>query len=103
MENTMVSARVPAGKKQRVSGILASLGATTSDMINGAIDYVIATKQLPSADALDAHSAADRRNADGFAAFVAASTLEIDWPSDETDDYQALMRKQRLADYESLA
>lgn len=101
MENTLVSARMSTAKKERAVGVLASIGATTSDLINSAFEYVIAEKRLPTA------AVAPRGTAEGFHQFVRESTLDIAWPKAETEtaagDYKAMMRRERLADYESLA
>ena len=97
MQDTLVSARMPAAKKERARGVLDSIGATTSDLINSAFDYVIANKQLPETAAC-----VKRPDENGFAQFVAQTTFEIDWP-ESPDDYKRLMREMRLVDYESLA
>ena len=98
MNNTLVSARVPQAKKERASSILASIGATASDLINSAYDYVIETKQLPTVGGTE-----KRRSQKDFAAFVEASTLNVEWPEKQSDDYKSLAREWRRADYESLA
>ena len=99
MDNSMVSARVPAGKKERAAGILASIGATTSDLINNALDYVIATKQLPTAS----DPTAPKPSATDFQRFVRDSTIDVEWAAEFDGDYKTFMRQERLADYESLA
>lgn len=96
MENTLVSARLSRAKKERGVGALSAIGATVSDLINSAFDYVIETNELPSA-----RQGELRRDAD-FEAFVAESTVHIDWP-DDASDYKAAMRRMRVADYEALA
>ena len=40
-ESVLVSARVPQAKKDASKGVLASLGANTSDLINSAFDYLL--------------------------------------------------------------
>ena len=102
MDNTIVSARVARGKKERANAVLESMGATMSDAVNHALDYVIANKRLPGASSGDARSGADSR-VDGYRAFVEASTLSIEWPADSAGDYKAILKRGRLADYESLA
>ncbi len=98
MDSTLVSARVPRAKKDAGVGVLASLGATTSDLINCAFDYVLSHHELPTA------SAPDRRSQADFARFVEESTLPVRWGEDAPEgDYRALIRDRRLADYESLA
>ena len=96
MQDTLVSARMPQAKKERARGVLASIGATTSDLINSAFDYVIAMGQLPAA------AQAKQRAQDELAEFVAASSFEVDWP-ENASDYKAVAKQMRLADYESLA
>jgi len=44
MGNSLVSARVSVAKREAAQGPLAALGATTSDLINSAFDYLLATK-----------------------------------------------------------
>ena len=97
MQDTLVSARMPAAKKERARGILDSIGATTSDLINSAFDYVIANNQLPATAA-----SAERPSEQDFEQFVAETTFKIDWP-EGTDDYKQLIKEMRLTDYESLA
>lgn len=98
MQDTLVSARMPVAKKDRAKGVLASIGATTSDLINSAFDYVIATKQLPVASPL---VQADRGD---FAEFVAGTSFEVDWPEGADEcEYKDMAGRMRLADYESLA
>ena len=98
MDNTLVSARVPRAKKERGVGVLASIGATTSDLINNAFDYVIWAKELPSARPGVSRAV----SAEGFAAYVSESTFEVDWPETAVDDYKRLMAEMRVDDYESL-
>lgn len=98
MSNTLVSARVSQTKKDAAVGVLASLGATTSDLINMAFDYVLAEKHLPIA------MPKNIPGKDDFTAFVSASSLAIDWGDDaQGGDYKALIAQERAADYESLA
>ncbi len=98
MESTLVSARVPVAKKESGARILASIGATTSDLINNAFDYVLSRKELPLP------VSQERRGPEDFARFVDESTLSIAWNADLSEgDYKSMMRDRRLADYESLA
>lgn len=48
MESTLVSARIPQAKKEAGVSLLASLGASTSDLINNAFDYLLAHQSLPA-------------------------------------------------------
>ena len=97
MDGVLVSARMSRAKKERGTSVLASLGATTSDLINNAFDYVIAERQLPHV------AETGQRSPSEFATFVRESTLEVNWPEGFAGDYKAQMARSRLADYESLA
>ena len=45
--NPVVTARVPEGVRDRGLEVLAEMGATTSELINAAFEYVIAERRLP--------------------------------------------------------
>ncbi|MDO4502725.1 MAG: type II toxin-antitoxin system RelB/DinJ family antitoxin [Coriobacteriia bacterium] len=47
MDDAMVTARVPRGKKQAGNAVIAGLGETTSGVINRLYDYIIANGALP--------------------------------------------------------
>ena len=97
MISTLVSARVPQAKKDAATGILSSLGATVSDLINAAFDYVIAHHEIPRAEKTSL------RSPDDFRAFVEATSFSVNWNPDELEmDYKQLMRKRRINDYEFL-
>lgn len=99
MESTLVNARIPRAKKEAAAGLLRSLGATTSELINGAYDYLIENGRLPSGRISEA-----RHDEAEFAAFVSESTLQINWDVEaEAPDHKALIRAGKRADYESLA
>jgi len=51
MESALVSARVPKAKKEAAAAILASLGATASELVNNAYDFLLAEGRLPGATA----------------------------------------------------
>lgn len=98
MESSIVNARVPRAKKEVGAGILASLGSTTTELINGAYDYLIAHHALPG---VTTDTPLFRGS---FAEFVSRSTVAADWDNDAASgDYRALMREGKRADYESLA
>lgn len=98
MDSTLVSARMSPAKKNAVTAILKTLDATTSDLINDAFDYVLATKSLPVA------SGGNKPSKKDFVAFVGRTTLDIDWGDDAADgDYRQLICNGKAADYESLA
>lgn len=103
MESAMVNARVPRAKKEAGAEILESLGATTTELVNGAFDYLLANRQLPDATPRGRREA-ENRTAARFAEFEKLSTLSIDWgPVPESVDYRKIIAEGKRADYESLA
>lgn len=97
-ESVLVSARVPQAKKDASKGVLASLGANTSDLINSAFDYLLERRELPAV------AAAPKPSQEELGAFLAASTIDVDWRGEATDgDYRTLLRNGKRARYESLA
>ena len=99
MEDTLVSSRISQAKKEAGVGVLKELGATTSDLINSAFDYVIETHQLPGAAP---KTQKGKRRSAALANFIAESTLAVDWGND-TRSYKDILRERKVADYESLA
>lgn len=96
--DVLVSARIAPSKKDAAKSVLASLGATTTDLINSAVDYVLEKKELPSV------AAPARLTPAEFAHFLETSTLSVDWGNDAPDgNYRNLLRQGKEADYESLA
>ena len=97
MDSTLVSARLPRAKKERGCSVLADIGATTSELINQAFDYVIANGELPGAEKPTTPTA------EAFAKFIQSSTLDVEWPEGFGGDYKQLEKRLRVADYEALA
>ncbi|WP_296010781.1 type II toxin-antitoxin system RelB/DinJ family antitoxin [uncultured Adlercreutzia sp.] len=96
--DVLVSARIAQGKKDATKSVLAALGATTSDLINSAFDYVLEKRALPGA------TAQGRPTMDEFVTFVAGSSLAVDWGGNAPDgDYRTLLREGKREAYESLA
>lgn len=98
MSDVLVSARITEAKKSAAKDILSSIGATTSDLINTAFDYLLENKELPRTKDAKQPTRAD------FEQFVAESTLPIEWGPDAPDgDYRELLRQEKRDAYESLA
>lgn len=96
--DVLVSARVTQAKKDAAQQALKSIGFTTSDLINSALDYVIAEKRLPSISEETPSSLKE------FFEFEEKSTLQIDWGNDFKDgNYRSIIREGKIKDYESLA
>ncbi len=110
MADSLISARVPKAKRDAVANVLASLGSSTTELVNRAFDYVLAEKKLPEIKAADDCSA----NNDDFSAFVSRTTFDIPWAtdgsvaadttaSDSAANYKDIISAGRQADYERLA
>lgn len=97
MNTTLVSARVTQAKKEATVRVLDSIGATVSDLINQAFDYVLREHRLPGEDA------PAKRDGGSFASFVEDTTFEVPWPASADGDYKAMLREGKVHDYESLA
>lgn len=97
MSTILVSARMPQAKKEATVRVLDSMGATVSDLINSAFDYVLEEHRLPGENAR-AH--AERPP---FDAFLEATTIKVAWPATAADNYREMLREGKLHDYESLA
>lgn len=98
MGSTVVNARISLAKKEAANNILESIGATPSELINSAYDYLLKHKRLPGST----DESPEERS--GFSGFVADSTLEIDWgKADPSLDYREILRQGKAGDYESLA
>lgn len=97
MNDTLVSARISKAKKDAGAEVLANIGATTSDLINSAFDYLLANKALPLRVQKEIPSTQD------FFAFLNETTLKVDWGAlAPEDDYKSIMRHNRVKDYESI-
>jgi hypothetical protein len=100
MDGTLVSARVSKAKKDAGVSVLDSIGASTTELINCAFDYVLEHKALPGVGAAGSLSKEDAIS--GFGDFVAKSTISVDWAGAPCD-YKEIIREGKAADYESLA
>ena len=98
MESLIATARVARAKKEAADGVLAEIGATTSELINSAYDYVILERELPAC------RNGRPRSGESFARFLSESTCAVDWGAlPEGADYDEMLRSGKRADYESLA
>ena len=99
MKTAISNARVPLAKKEASEPILREIGATTTDLINAAYDFLISERRLPTAQAAAASDARQQ----SFRDFVARSTVSVDWSSDEEKSYKQILAEGKVADYERLA
>lgn len=99
--DVLVSARTTPAKKDAVQRKLESKGLSLSQLINSALDFFMEKGELPGAT----QRVRTERDEAGFARFVQASTLPVDWGAvgDDPTDYKKMLRDGKRADYESLA
>lgn len=99
MESVVVNARIPAAKRDTAKGILASLGKTTTDLINSAYDYLLAVGELPYCESAGnrAEKAAD------FQKLLEEATYPVDWGEDADRSYKDLLTEALEEKYGSFA
>ena len=102
--DAMVSGRIPVEMKERGAALLAEIGATQSQLIKAAYEYLLAEGKLPT----------PRRNLSGPARlteqdisqleeFINATTLDVDPAFWDGFDCKQALSEGRWADYEALA
>lgn len=96
MEGSVANERVAQAKRDLGTSAAETIGATTTNLINSAYDYLIENRALPS-------SVSPTRNLDMFRKFLADSTLDVDWGSRPNNiNYKSILRTGKQADYECL-
>ncbi len=112
--NDMVTARVPSEIKRQGNSVLKQIGATATQLVNAAYEYVIAEGRLPSPrKAIDAETIPDNAVLQTrtlppsataeLSASLAASTFEVPASFWGGRPYKDLIAEGRWADYEALA
>lgn len=99
----MVSARVPDALFDQGNIQLEKLGATTSDLIKSAFEYVLKEHALPSGS--ESHSSKrllTKAQATRLRDSLAACSLHLDIPSDVAHD-KRIAREARIERHEALA
>ncbi|WP_251212351.1 hypothetical protein [Adlercreutzia murintestinalis] len=91
----MVSARVSDALYERGSAQLEALGATVSELITSAFEYVLKEQTLPcaasGANAVDANARTlSKEKADFLKGFLHDCTLNVSIPADVSYDKQAI-------------
>ena len=109
----MVTARVPAEIRRQGNAMLKSLGATPTQLVNAAYEYLLNAGALPSmqgtsAEAAQKEAAPVQRSLSDeakheLAASIEASTLDIPQAFWSGRPYKDIIAEGRLADYEALA
>lgn len=97
MESAVVNARIPQAKRDLGLSVLNNIGATTTELINGAFDYLIENEALPQGQRTRP------RDAKAFEQFVKRTTLHIDWGQNaESVDYKGMLEQELRAHYEAI-
>ena len=99
----MVTARVPDALFEQASIQLEKIGATTSELVNAAFEYVLQKKSLPKAsstDTTDRHLSKEKR--EELAQIFKACSLNLDIPTDPAYD-KRIIQEERVKRYETLA
>lgn len=105
--DTMVSARVPVEIKSRADLVLKDLGATVTDLVNAAFEYVLRFGALPEAQESDVSETPELKVLDGDAAqrfreeWGARAVLDL--PSYDGTNYKSLLDDARSERYARFA
>lgn len=103
--NTMVSARVPVELRDQVNEQLRRIGATPTDLINRAYEFVLANKALPDAKgglAPGRRSLTPAQRTE-LARSIERTTLPLFAGMDTDASYDDLLESALRAEYASLA
>lgn len=106
--DAIVTARVPVEVKRQGNSILQELGVSTTRLINAAYEYLIATRQLPSAAPSigEQPRSFSAEELSAIADFVGATTCSASaefWDENSDELYHNLIAEGRTQDYEALA
>lgn len=103
----MVTARIPVEIKEQGNAILKEIGATATQLVNAAYEYLLATRELP---VVHASVSGKRKLSEGqradLQAFFNASSIDAPdsfWEVLGERDYRDLAAEWRLRDYEALS
>lgn len=99
----MVSARIPDALFEQGSMQLKALGATTSELVNAAFEYLLREGALPTrAPQKDSRRSLSRDEGEALARALRACSLDLDISSDIASD-KAIIQSERTRRYEALA
>ncbi|MDO4182013.1 MAG: hypothetical protein Q4E12_00150 [Coriobacteriia bacterium] len=102
--DAMVSGRVPVQVKEHGARILAEIGATQSQLIQAAYEYLIAEGKLPApAEKLRGGGALKEQDIKDLEDFINKTTVKVDPSFWEGFDLKEELARGRAADYEALA
>lgn len=103
--DVIVTARVPIEIKEQGNEILKKMGATPTQLINAAYEYVLSRGELPlvQPDTTERKKKLSQDEQEQLAQSIQATSFAVpkDFWSDE--NYKDLIQRDRGADYEALA
>ena len=102
--DAMVSGRIPVEMKERGAALLTEIGATQTELIRAAYEYLIAEGKLPVPNAeLAGPAALTERDMAALEQFINETTFAVDPAFWDGFDYKETIAEGRRADYEALA
>ena len=102
--DAMVSGRIPTEMKEQGSKLLAQIGATQSQLIKAAYEYLLAEGRLPQPQSrLAGPSALTEQDLTQLENFINATTFEVGPDFWADFDLKDTLAEGRWADYEALA
>ena len=104
MDN-IVTARVPVEIKEQANEVLARIGATPTQLINAAYEYVLEHEALPEKQAVAAaqHKVLPQDQACKLRAAFERTSCAVSEGYWQGKDYKELIAEGKKADYEALA
>ena len=103
--DSIVTARVPVEIKDQVNAMLAQIGATPTQLINSAYEYVLDNGALPETKAAASaqHKALPADRESGLLAIFERTTFRVPEAYWQGKSYKELIAEGKRADYEALA
>lgn len=110
----MVTARVPSEIRRQGNAVLKEIGATPTQLVNAAYEYILAKRRLPKTssdttsqarfdDGEIVHRRLDSESLRQLEESIERSTLRVPASFWEGASYKDVIAKGRRADYEALA
>lgn len=102
--DSVVTARVPVEIKKQATEVLASIGATQTQLINAAYEYVLEYKALPEKSVMRTiqHKALPLDRVQTLRAILDRTTFSVSEEYWQDKSYEDLIAEGKIADYEAL-
>jgi antitoxin component of RelBE/YafQ-DinJ toxin-antitoxin module len=97
--DAIVTARVPVGVKEEANAILKQIGATTTDLVRAAFDFLLQERKLPVKQLVKQPAGTKRKlivrrptaaQKAKFQAFIARSTMKLPAEFSDIDDKELI-------------